>query len=205
MCLSQIVPPHRCGQRNAARSARRAVRFAAVFDGRVWLGEQLGARARLLRAKVSRGEQLVAPIVALVVRSAGFLGRFQCLLSSSANTRKELLEKIRRPVEFCDSLQSFLLLHSMGGGTGSGLGEGCYFLVFCATIREYGTFIERNKALIEKVSPCRDISPGTSCRQLSGDHPRIHIFMRPRVHGIFSELDAGPGRLPLCIGCFPIG
>ena len=36
--------------------------------------------------------------------------------------REELLEKIRRPVEFCDSLQSFFLMHSMGGGTGSGLG-----------------------------------------------------------------------------------
>ena len=68
--------------------------------------------------------------------------------------RDELMERIRRPVEFCDSLQvpvpykkprkralssplrssvsrpiklptsnqSFLLLHSMGGGTGSGLG-----------------------------------------------------------------------------------
>jgi len=36
--------------------------------------------------------------------------------------REDLLEKIRRPVEFCDSLQSFALMHSMGGGTGSGLG-----------------------------------------------------------------------------------
>ena len=36
--------------------------------------------------------------------------------------REELLEKIRRPAEFCDSLQSFFLMHSMGGGTGSGLG-----------------------------------------------------------------------------------
>ena len=38
----------------------------------------------------------------------------------------ELLESIRRPAEECDSLQSFLLLHSLGGGTGSGLG--CYIL-----------------------------------------------------------------------------
>jgi tubulin epsilon len=36
--------------------------------------------------------------------------------------REELIDKIRRPAEFCDSLQSFFLLHSMGGGTGSGLG-----------------------------------------------------------------------------------
>ena len=33
------------------------------------------------------------------------------------------MESIRRPVEACDSLQSFLLLHSLGGGTGSGLGS----------------------------------------------------------------------------------
>ena len=32
----------------------------------------------------------------------------------------ELLEKIRKPVEECESLQPFLLLHSLGGGTGSG-------------------------------------------------------------------------------------
>jgi tubulin epsilon len=34
-----------------------------------------------------------------------------------------LMERVRRPVEACDSLQSFLLLHSLGGGTGSGLGS----------------------------------------------------------------------------------
>ena len=40
--------------------------------------------------------------------------------------RDSLLESIRRPVEACESLQSFLLLQSLGGGTGSGLG--CYIL-----------------------------------------------------------------------------
>ncbi|CAM9206494.1 unnamed protein product [Discosporangium mesarthrocarpum] len=34
----------------------------------------------------------------------------------------ELLEAIRREAERCDSLQSFFLVHSLGGGTGSGLG-----------------------------------------------------------------------------------
>mmetsp|Transcript_11073 Transcript_11073/g.19222 ORF Transcript_11073/g.19222 Transcript_11073/m.19222 type:complete len:473 (-) Transcript_11073:121-1539(-) len=34
----------------------------------------------------------------------------------------QLLEKIRHTVEDCESLQSFLMLHSLGGGTGSGLG-----------------------------------------------------------------------------------
>lgn len=36
--------------------------------------------------------------------------------------RETLLECVRSEVEQCDSLQGFLLLHSMGGGTGSGLG-----------------------------------------------------------------------------------
>ena len=36
--------------------------------------------------------------------------------------REEISENIRRAAELCDCLQSFLVLHSMGGGTGSGLG-----------------------------------------------------------------------------------
>ena len=39
-----------------------------------------------------------------------------------AEYRTQISETIRRAAEQCDSLQSFLLLHSMGGGTGSGLG-----------------------------------------------------------------------------------
>eukprot|EP00814_Leptocylindrus_danicus_P020078 CAMPEP_0116016854 /NCGR_PEP_ID=MMETSP0321-20121206/7717_1 /TAXON_ID=163516 /ORGANISM="Leptocylindrus danicus var. danicus, Strain B650" /LENGTH=339 /DNA_ID=CAMNT_0003486969 /DNA_START=1041 /DNA_END=2060 /DNA_ORIENTATION=- len=35
---------------------------------------------------------------------------------------EKLLELVRRQAEMCDSLQSFHLLHSVGGGTGSGLG-----------------------------------------------------------------------------------
>lgn len=34
-----------------------------------------------------------------------------------------VMEKVRRALEACDSPQSFLLLHSTGGGTGSGLGS----------------------------------------------------------------------------------
>lgn len=37
--------------------------------------------------------------------------------------RSHILEKLRRATEPCDSLQSFILLHSLGGGTGSGLGS----------------------------------------------------------------------------------
>ena len=42
--------------------------------------------------------------------------------------REILYEKIRKEVERCDSLQSFFLIHSIGGGTGSGLGS---YIVGC--------------------------------------------------------------------------
>jgi len=37
--------------------------------------------------------------------------------------REDLIESLRRAAEECDSLQSFFLMHSLGGGTGSGLGS----------------------------------------------------------------------------------
>uniref|UniRef100_A0A4W3HA19 Tubulin epsilon 1 n=1 Tax=Callorhinchus milii TaxID=7868 RepID=A0A4W3HA19_CALMI len=36
--------------------------------------------------------------------------------------REQILENLRRAAEHCDCLQCFFLIHSMGGGTGSGLG-----------------------------------------------------------------------------------
>uniref|UniRef100_UPI00358E9399 tubulin epsilon chain isoform X2 n=1 Tax=Myxine glutinosa TaxID=7769 RepID=UPI00358E9399 len=36
--------------------------------------------------------------------------------------REEILQKVRASVELCNSLQCFFLIHSMGGGTGAGLG-----------------------------------------------------------------------------------
>ena len=36
---------------------------------------------------------------------------------------KVILEKIRKNLEYCDSPQCFMLMHSIGGGTGSGLGS----------------------------------------------------------------------------------
>ncbi|XP_064652208.1 tubulin epsilon chain-like [Lineus longissimus] len=36
--------------------------------------------------------------------------------------REEISDTIRRAAEFCDCLQCFFIMHSMGGGTGSGLG-----------------------------------------------------------------------------------
>jgi tubulin epsilon len=36
--------------------------------------------------------------------------------------RQQIYELVRRNAEYCDSLESFFIMHSMGGGTGSGLG-----------------------------------------------------------------------------------
>jgi len=36
--------------------------------------------------------------------------------------KEEIEERVRMQVEHCDSLQGFFFLHSLGGGTGSGLG-----------------------------------------------------------------------------------
>ncbi|KAJ8270779.1 hypothetical protein GJAV_G00119190 [Gymnothorax javanicus] len=37
--------------------------------------------------------------------------------------REEIVERLRKAAEHCDCLQCFFLIHSMGGGTGSGLGS----------------------------------------------------------------------------------
>jgi tubulin epsilon len=37
--------------------------------------------------------------------------------------RHDICAQMRREAEECDSLQSFFLVHSIGGGTGSGLGS----------------------------------------------------------------------------------
>uniref|UniRef100_A0A670ZF23 Tubulin epsilon chain n=1 Tax=Pseudonaja textilis TaxID=8673 RepID=A0A670ZF23_PSETE len=36
--------------------------------------------------------------------------------------REHIVEKLRKTAEYCDCLQCFFVIHSMGGGTGSGLG-----------------------------------------------------------------------------------
>uniref|UniRef100_A0AAQ5X048 Tubulin/FtsZ GTPase domain-containing protein n=1 Tax=Amphiprion ocellaris TaxID=80972 RepID=A0AAQ5X048_AMPOC len=36
--------------------------------------------------------------------------------------REQIVDKLRKAAEHCDCLQCFFLIHSMGGGTGSGLG-----------------------------------------------------------------------------------
>jgi tubulin epsilon len=37
--------------------------------------------------------------------------------------RDSIMELVRMEAEQCESLQGFLLMHSLGGGTGSGLGS----------------------------------------------------------------------------------
>ena len=50
----------------------------------------------------------------------------------------KIMNKIRKAVEACDSLQSFLILHSLGGGTGSGVGS---YIVECKFLFAYQSFI----------------------------------------------------------------
>eukprot|EP01052_Picozoa_sp_SAG31_P005996 SAG31_NODE_272_length_18690_cov_14.520785_5_plen_215_part_00 len=45
----------------------------------------------------------------------------------------------------------------MAAAKSMGIGKGCYFLVFVQLFEKYGTFIERNTALIEKVSALIDV------------------------------------------------
>eukprot|EP01052_Picozoa_sp_SAG31_P008592 SAG31_NODE_437_length_15714_cov_8.527344_1_plen_430_part_00 len=66
----------------------------------------------------------------------------------------------------------------------SGVGKGCYFLVFVQVFEKYGTLIERNTALIEKVSPCRD-------RQNAGK-PQNFTLPGTFVTGRFWQLTVGP-------------
>ena len=40
-----------------------------------------------------------------------------------------VMEVIRKEAEACDVLQGFQITHSMGGGTGSGMGECCAFTI----------------------------------------------------------------------------
>jgi tubulin epsilon len=44
--------------------------------------------------------------------------------------RDELLQKIHRAVELCDSLQSFFIIHSLGGGTGTLLN----YMTYCVNL-----------------------------------------------------------------------
>ncbi|GMF58881.1 unnamed protein product [Phytophthora fragariaefolia] len=78
--------------------------------------------------------------------------------------QEQLQDKLHRAVELCDSLQSFFAMHSIGGGTGSGL---CTMLA----LRELTEHAEcvlpiQNEALMDL---CAKIDRGTSsAKGLSG-------------------------------------
>lgn len=58
----------------------------------------------------------------LVSRREGACGSFaRGYYTLGRNIIDEVLDKIRKLTEACDSLQGFLIIHSLGGGTGSGL------------------------------------------------------------------------------------
>lgn len=49
--------------------------------------------------------------------------KLKCVIVEFARLFSRLpLQAVRRSAEMCNSLQSFFLMHSLGGGTGSGLG-----------------------------------------------------------------------------------
>ena len=44
-------------------------------------------------------------------------------LSYGAELIEDVLDQVRKAVELCESVQGFQIMHSIGGGTGSGLGS----------------------------------------------------------------------------------
>eukprot|EP01052_Picozoa_sp_SAG31_P033062 SAG31_NODE_3690_length_3986_cov_1.671984_6_plen_407_part_00 len=66
-------------------------------------------------------------------------------------------------------------------------GEGCYFLVFVQLFEKYGALIERNTALIEKLSPCR-------ARAACGCCQRDFICVQQQTDRAHRLVDRGAGR-----------
>lgn len=60
--------------------------------------------------------------IIIVIVSKNFISRAVGYHVHYREYRDRLEESIRHTVEKCDRLQGFLLMHSLGGGTGSGLG-----------------------------------------------------------------------------------
>lgn len=56
--------------------------------------------------------------------------------TEGAELVESILEIVRRQTESCDALQGFQLLHSLGGGTGAGLGS-----LMLSKFREVVSFI----------------------------------------------------------------
>jgi hypothetical protein len=64
---------------------------------------------------VSKGVRAVQTVLNGTRRAHGFC-------EYGPKYRDSILDRVRLTLEACESPQSFFLLHSMGGGTGSGLG-----------------------------------------------------------------------------------
>eukprot|EP01052_Picozoa_sp_SAG31_P007329 SAG31_NODE_349_length_17243_cov_7.408248_4_plen_324_part_00 len=84
------------------------------------------------------------------------------------------------------------------------LGEGCYFLVFVQLFEKYGTLIERNTGLIEKVSPCRcaatpQLTGHTLTVNGEGDSSTAAIeLVIVEQHGVQLGSSLWHSALPLC-------
>ena len=76
---------------------------------------------------------------------------------------EHVVEAVRRAAEHCDCLQSFMMLHSMGGGTGSGA------CIQCAHIMCSSTSLYRHS-----------IGLGSHILELLADHfPETYRFVTP--------------------------
>ncbi|XP_047429921.1 tubulin epsilon chain isoform X2 [Mugil cephalus] len=107
--------------------SRRSDRGACVVSGRI---QQLKARAVL----VDMEEGVVNEILQGPLREVFDSTQLLTDVSGSGNNwaaghltygstyREQIVDKLRKAAEHCDCLQCFFLIHSMGGGTGSGLG-----------------------------------------------------------------------------------
>ncbi len=92
--------------------------------------------------------------------------------------REQILERVRRTVEACDSIQSFLLLHSLGGGTGSGVGT--YILEMLAVSRRSGKMSQTERRPVPP-SNDRTSTPGCSASQHLCSPLRMMTWSRRRT------------------------
>lgn len=93
---------------------------------------QLTARASLIDTENSVTSNIVNGALGEVIDSSALIATSgsgsgnnfaQGMYDHSLTFHQQLVDTIRRPVEQCDSLQGFMMLHSLGGGSGSGVGS----------------------------------------------------------------------------------
>ncbi|KAI9328270.1 Tubulin/FtsZ family, GTPase domain-containing protein [Obelidium mucronatum] len=135
-----IIPVGQCGNQIAARFYDLALQEMASADLSQTLatstffekhGKAIRARAVLVDMEEGvLGQTLNSPLGPLfashqvVAGNSGSGNNWAVGYNEYGNERgEELSEKIRIQAEGCNSLQSFFILNSLGGGTGSGLGS----------------------------------------------------------------------------------